>query len=54
MAEDFNKKQSLRHFLAKMPPPFAQRRRRVEFASNEAECKIYKKPSPVGEGVTDR
>ena len=23
----------------------------VTFVSNEAECKIFKKPSPVGEGV---
>ena len=32
----------------RVPPPFAQRRRKVALASNEAECEIFKKPSPAG------
>ena len=33
------KEQSLRHFLAKMTPPFAQGRRRVAFASKQKMLK---------------
>ena len=32
----------------RVPPPFAQRRRRVAFASNEVQYKIYKKAFSSG------
>ena len=49
MAEDFNKNNP--SVTLSRATSLCTKEAKVEFASNEIQCKIYKKPSPAGEGV---